>query len=189
MVRRGGCGHAITGGNGDHGSGTTSEGAMRFGLAEVYNPSMLPTLCPGDQLLLAYGARVRPGHVVVLRHPFQHDLLIVKRAAERREGGWWVLGDNARVTNDSREFGVVPDGLLVARAVLRLRSPLGAGQRSDAAGPGGVAEVARALGDPEPAGVDRSGAPSRVGALAGALGRLPSAVRPLTARSRRLRAR
>ncbi|RMI36528.1 nickel-type superoxide dismutase maturation protease [Streptomyces triticirhizae] len=159
---------------------------MRFGLAEVYNPSMLPTLCPGDQLLLAYGARVRPGHVVVLRHPFQHDLLIVKRAAERREGGWWVLGDNAQVTNDSREFGVVPDGLLVARAVLRLRSPLGAGQRPDAVGSG---EVAGVLGEPEPARVGRSGAPSRVGALAGALGRLPSAVRPLTARSRRLRAR
>lgn len=156
---------------------------MRFGLAEVYNPSMLPTLCPGDQLLLAYGARVRPGHVVVLRHPFQHDLLIVKRAAERREAGWWVLGDNARVTNDSREFGVVPDGLVVARAVLRLRSPLG-GQRSEAAGPGDGL-----VGEPEPVDAGRSAASSRVGTLAGALGRLPSAVRPLTARSRRLRAR
>ncbi|SOD60813.1 nickel-type superoxide dismutase maturation protease [Streptomyces zhaozhouensis] len=142
---------------------------MRLGLAEVYNPSMLPTLYPGDQLLLAYGARVRPGHVVVLRHPFQHDLLIVKRAAERRDAGWWVLGDNASVTNDSREFGAVPDGLLVARAVLRLRSPLA--QRS----PAGPEVSAPAVG--------------RVGALAGALGRLPSAVRPLTARSRRLRAR
>ncbi|MDT0341638.1 nickel-type superoxide dismutase maturation protease [Streptomyces litchfieldiae] len=96
---------------------------MRLGLAEVYNPSMLPTLRPGDQLLLSYGSRVRPGDVVVMRHPFQHDLLIVKRAVERRGGGWWVVGDNPEVTNDSREFGVVPDGLVVARAVLRLRSP------------------------------------------------------------------
>ncbi|WP_240796481.1 nickel-type superoxide dismutase maturation protease [Streptomyces sp. RFCAC02] len=127
---------------------------MRLGLAEVYNPSMLPTLRPGDQLLLGYGARVRPGHVVVVRHPFQHDLLIVKRAAERRPGGWWVVGDNPMVTNDSREFGVVPDGLVVARAVLRLRPPL-RHQRS-------------------PVSV---------------LAWLPSAVRPLVARSRRLRAR
>ncbi|WP_079032381.1 nickel-type superoxide dismutase maturation protease [Streptomyces specialis] len=122
---------------------------MRLGLAEVYNPSMLPTLRPGDQLVLSYGARVRPGHVVVMRHPFQHDLLIVKRVVERRSGGWWVVGDNPEVTNDSREFGVVPDGLVVARAMVRLRSPKGA-------------QV---------------------------LSWLPSAVRPLTARSRRLRAR
>lgn len=97
----------------------------RIGLAEVYNPSMRPTLLPGDQLLVVYGAGVYAGDVVVLRHPFQHDLLIVKRAAERREGGWWVLGDNPLVRNDSREFGVIPDELLVARALLRLRSPRG----------------------------------------------------------------
>lgn len=99
---------------------------MMFGLAEVYNPSMLPTLRPGDRLLLWYGAPVRPGDVVVLRHPFQHDLLIVKRAVESRGEGWWVRGDNPGVTNDSREFGVVPTELVVARAMLRLRPPRGA---------------------------------------------------------------
>lgn len=96
--------------------------APRLGLGDVYNPSMLPTLRPGDRLLLWYGARVRPGDVIVLRHPLQHDLLVVKRAVERRDGGWWVQGDNPSVTNDSREFGVVPDELVRARAVLRLRS-------------------------------------------------------------------
>lgn len=96
----------------------------RIGLAEVYNPSMLPTLRPGDRLVVTYGPRrVGPGAVVVLRHPLQHDLLIVKRVVERRSGGWWVVGDNPQVVNDSREFGVVPDELLVARAWLRLRAP------------------------------------------------------------------
>ncbi|WP_052848261.1 nickel-type superoxide dismutase maturation protease [Streptomyces avicenniae] len=127
---------------------------MRLGLADVYNPSMLPTLRPGDRLLLGHGARVRPGHVIVVRHPLQQDLLIVKRAAERRSGGWWVEGDNPLVTNDSREFGVVPDALVVARALLRLRLPL-RHQRS----------------------------PLSV------LAWLPTAVLPLAARSRRLRAR
>jgi nickel-type superoxide dismutase maturation protease len=101
----------------------------QIGLAEVYNPSMLPTLRPGDRLVLKYGPGVRPGAVVVLRHPFQHDLLIVKRAVERRSGGWWVVGDNPHVRNDSREFGAVPDDLVVARAWVRLRSPRGV-QRS-----------------------------------------------------------
>jgi nickel-type superoxide dismutase maturation protease len=97
----------------------------RIGLAEVYNPSMLPTLRPGDRLLVEYGSRVRPGAVVVLRHPLQHDLLIVKRALERRPSGWWVVGDNPQVRNDSREFGPVPDDLMVARAWVRLRPPQG----------------------------------------------------------------
>ncbi|MFJ9849817.1 nickel-type superoxide dismutase maturation protease [Streptomyces sp. NPDC101150] len=96
-----------------------------FGLAEVYNPSMVPTLRPGDQLVVQYGAVVRPGDVVVVRHPFRQDLLIVKRAVERRDGGWWVQGDNPYVTNDSREFGAVPDELVIARAWVRLRSPRG----------------------------------------------------------------
>lgn len=105
-------------------------GLLRIGLAEVYNPSMVPTLNPGDQLVVQYGATVRPGDVVVLRHPFRQDLLIVKRAVERRPGGWWVMGDNPLVENDSREFGTVPDELVVARAWVRLRRPPEEGRRS-----------------------------------------------------------
>lgn len=107
-------------------------GLLRIGLAEVYNPSMVPTLNPGDQLVVRYGVAVRAGDVVLLRHPFRQDLLIVKRVVERRDGGWWVMGDNPYVENDSREFGVVPDELMVARVWARLR-PLpgaGSGQRS-----------------------------------------------------------
>ncbi|MFF4601506.1 nickel-type superoxide dismutase maturation protease [Streptomyces sp. NPDC001339] len=116
-------------GQGTHG-GRTRGGPLRaFGLAEVYNPSMVPTLLPGDQLVVQYGAAVRPGDVVVLKHPFRQDLLIVKRAVRRRDGGWWVQGDNPFVENDSREFGVVPDELVVARAWVRVRPPRGV-QRS-----------------------------------------------------------
>jgi hypothetical protein len=70
--------------------------------------------------------------VVVLRHPLQQDLLIVKRAVERRDGGWWVLGDNDFVDNDSREFGTVPDELVLARGLGRFRPPRDL-QRSPAA--------------------------------------------------------
>lgn len=116
----------------------------RIGIAEVYNPSMLPTLRPGDQLVVHYGAVVRTGDIVVLRHPFQHDLLIVKRAVARRAGGWWVQGDNPAVRNDSREFGAVPDELVVARAWLRLRSPRGV-QRSVPSAVGWVVSAVRPL--------------------------------------------
>ncbi|MFG2887761.1 nickel-type superoxide dismutase maturation protease [Streptomyces sp. NPDC048297] len=100
-----------------------------FGLAEVTGPSMVPTLHHGDRLLLQYGASVRPGNVVVLRHPFQQDLLVVKRAVERRDGGWWVLGDNPYAGGDSTDYGVVPEELILGKAWLRLR-PIGNRQRS-----------------------------------------------------------
>ncbi|MCC5478971.1 nickel-type superoxide dismutase maturation protease [Streptomyces sp. NPDC059680] len=100
-----------------------------FGVAEVTGPSMVPTLRHGDLLLVQYGASVRAGDVVVLRHPFQQDLLVVKRAVERREGGWWVLGDNPYAGGDSTDYGVVPDELVLGRARFRYR-PRPAGQRS-----------------------------------------------------------
>ncbi|MYS23863.1 nickel-type superoxide dismutase maturation protease [Streptomyces sp. DvalAA-14] len=100
---------------------------LSWQLVEVTGPSMAPTLLNGDWLLIqkiSSGAElVREGDVVVLRHPLQQDLLIVKRAVERREGGWWVMGDNAFVENDSREFGAVPDELVLARARARFRPP------------------------------------------------------------------
>ncbi|WP_461110750.1 nickel-type superoxide dismutase maturation protease [Streptomyces calidiresistens] len=107
-------------GAGEPGSGV---GGPRWGFARVRNDSMLPTLRPGDRLLLRWGAPARPGDVVVARHPWQPGLLIVKRAVERRPDGWWLLGDNPRITDDSRAFGAVPPAGVVARAVLRWRPP------------------------------------------------------------------
>ncbi|MFF7680847.1 nickel-type superoxide dismutase maturation protease [Actinacidiphila glaucinigra] len=100
--------------------------SVPYQLVEVTGPSMVPTLRNGDWLLVQHvrsAAEVREGDVVVLRHPLQQDLLIVKRAVERREGGWWVLGDNTFVENDSREFGTVPDELVLARGRGRFRPP------------------------------------------------------------------
>ncbi|MER7580429.1 nickel-type superoxide dismutase maturation protease [Kitasatospora sp. NPDC097691] len=81
---------------------------------------MVPTLREGDRLLVRYGAPIRPGAVVLFRHPFQQDLLVVKRAAGRRTGGWWLLSDNHPVDSDSRSYGVVPDELVLGRVLLRL---------------------------------------------------------------------
>jgi nickel-type superoxide dismutase maturation protease len=102
---------------------------LPFGPAEVTGPSMVPTLHHGDRLVVHWGARIRPGDVVVLRHPFQQDLLVVKRAAQRREGGWWVLGDNAYAGGDSTDYGVVPEDLVLGKVRFRYR-PLRLDQRS-----------------------------------------------------------
>jgi nickel-type superoxide dismutase maturation protease len=87
---------------------------------------MAPALRDGDFVLVRRipAARVRAGDVVVARHPVRPDRIpVIKRAARREGAGWWLLSDNEFVTSDSREFGSVPDSMVLARAVLRLRDP------------------------------------------------------------------
>ncbi len=83
----------------------------------VEGPSMLPTLRPGDCLLVRRPRRVRPADVVVARFASRPDLLVVKRAVRPEQGGlWWVEGDNPAVTDDSRRYGPAE---VLGRVVLR----------------------------------------------------------------------
>jgi nickel-type superoxide dismutase maturation protease len=88
---------------------------------QVTGESMLPCLRPGDRLLVRPGARVRAGDIVIAGHPGRPGTLIVKRVTHRDPGGWWLESDNQRASGrqDSWDFGAVPDGLVVGRAVLR----------------------------------------------------------------------
>jgi len=89
---------------------------------------MEPTLYPGDWIVfcrtIARGRplHVRPGQVVVARHPERPDMLIVKRAARRDRDGWWLTSDNpAAGAVDSRAFGVVSPSLIEGRLLWRYR--------------------------------------------------------------------
>lgn len=79
---------------------------------------MLPTLAPGDRLLVSYGARVRTGDVVVARFP--DGTIVVKRATGERDGGWWLRGDNPEVGIDSRHRGSIPATAIAGVVRLRL---------------------------------------------------------------------
>ncbi len=92
---------------------------MRVGMAVVRGRSMLPTLRPGDRLLVRYGARPRPGALVVVRLPGDRPLA-VKRAVRREPEGWWVERDNPAEGVDSWAVGAVPEGDVVAVVVGRL---------------------------------------------------------------------
>ncbi len=99
---------------------------------------MEPTLRPGDWLLVWRGARpdrplaaaghdgnaarirIRPGQLVIARHPQQPELLLVKRVAWREQAGWWLDSDNPLVgAVDSARFGPVPAELIEGRMLLR----------------------------------------------------------------------
>ncbi|HTJ68544.1 MAG TPA: nickel-type superoxide dismutase maturation protease [Actinospica sp.] len=92
-----------------------------LGFAVVSGPSMVPTYYDGDRLLVRYGARVRAGDVVLARDPRLPERILVKRATRRESGGWWLLADNSFAPGDSRQFGAVPDELVLGRVLLRLR--------------------------------------------------------------------
>jgi nickel-type superoxide dismutase maturation protease len=92
----------------------------------VEERSMEPALRPGDWLLVWRGTRagravrIRPGQLVIARHPARPDLLLVKRVARREPGGWWLSADNLPAgAADSRTFGVVGDGLIQGRVLFR----------------------------------------------------------------------
>ena len=97
---------------------------MRWPLlrAAVAERSMQPTLMPGDWLLIRRSRRIRPGQVVVARHPTRPALLLVKRAIRREPGGWWLESDfHGEGVVDSRTFGPVPPGLIEGVLLLRYR--------------------------------------------------------------------
>jgi nickel-type superoxide dismutase maturation protease len=93
---------------------------LRVAVAER---SMEPTLLPGDWLLVRRARRarrVRPGRMVVARHPYRPSLLLVKRASRRDQTGWWLSSDNPEAgAADSRSFGPVPPELIEGVVLLR----------------------------------------------------------------------
>jgi hypothetical protein len=115
----------------------------------VAERSMEPALMPGDWLLVWRGPRsrradsggsagpgqasrsrrtaswqhlvaVKPGQLVVARHPRDQELLLVKRAVRLESAGWWLTSDNSGVGEvDSRTFGPLPPELIEGRVLAR----------------------------------------------------------------------
>jgi nickel-type superoxide dismutase maturation protease len=93
---------------------------MPFSVFVVAGDSMLPALRPGDCLLISRRARIDLGDLVVAQRPHVEELLLVKRAVRRADGGWWLLSDNETAgLDDSRAFGVLPDECVVGKVLFR----------------------------------------------------------------------
>jgi nickel-type superoxide dismutase maturation protease len=90
--------------------------------------SMAPALAPGDWALAVPARHAKVGEVVVVEHPGRPGYEMVKRLAagpgdrvgERTLGPdeWWVEGDFAVASTDSRQFGPVSRDRLKAKVVL-----------------------------------------------------------------------
>jgi nickel-type superoxide dismutase maturation protease len=85
---------------------------------EIRGESMRPTLEPGDWCIAVRARRVRPGQIVVLEPPHRPGLEMVKRIDRAEAGGWFVVGENAAASTDSRHFGPVPTSAIAGRVRL-----------------------------------------------------------------------
>lgn len=88
---------------------------------------MLPTLCPGDLLLVRYAVAPRPQTLVVADLPPESDGAPRPLGVKRLTGPdpsdpdrWWLERDNPRIGTDSWLFGSVPTRAVRGRVVWRI---------------------------------------------------------------------
>jgi nickel-type superoxide dismutase maturation protease len=70
----------------------------------IHEDSMLPTLKPGDSVLVFKWLKIKPGDVVVAR---QQDRVVIKKIAKIIGKDYYLLGDNPTSSLDSRKLGPV----------------------------------------------------------------------------------
>ncbi len=86
-------------------------------MAVVAGLSMVPTLAPGERLLVKSDGPVGLGDLVVFKRAGQVD---VKRIKHLEIDGLFVVGDNDLVSTDSRTYGLIPHEDVLGIVVKRL---------------------------------------------------------------------
>jgi nickel-type superoxide dismutase maturation protease len=91
---------------------------------EVTGESMVPTLLPGDRLLVLRGLgplrpAIRVGDLVALADPRLPARIMIKRVAGLEGKRLFVRGDNDGASTDSRHFGPVEPAAVRGRVVYR----------------------------------------------------------------------
>ena len=88
----------------------------------VQGRSMLPLLEPQDLVLVIPGSTVSVGDLIVLRHPFKLDVILIKYVAFINEhGSVYVLGANLQESTDSRTIGWILPKLIFGRICSRIK--------------------------------------------------------------------
>lgn len=90
---------------------------MRYRMAVVSGLSMIPTLAPGERLLVRLDGPIVLGDIVVFNREQQFD---IKRILRIEADGIFVQGDNDLVSTDSRTYGLIPYEKVIGVATYRL---------------------------------------------------------------------
>ena len=90
----------------------------------VVGDSMVPTLEPGQFVLVNVGRTPVPGDLVLARHPDQDEILVVKRLGAVTDSGRFVLAsDNPAAGTDSRTWCPLDADLIEGTVTLLLDQP------------------------------------------------------------------
>ena len=98
---------------------------------EVTGRSMVPTLWPGDRVMVVRVPAwwpLRPGSLVAVSDPRSPGRLLVKRAEPAARRRVRLFGDNPAESTDSRTFGLVPRRSVIGVACYRYAPPERAGR-------------------------------------------------------------
>ena len=91
---------------------------LRF---RISGSSMQPYLEPGEYVLVKPCVSARPGEVVVARHPYRTDVILVKAVASIDEAGnMFLIGTNPEESTDSRTQGGVPMEKLLGTVISKM---------------------------------------------------------------------
>jgi nickel-type superoxide dismutase maturation protease len=86
----------------------------------VRDRSMEPAIMDGDYVLVsALHSRLRNGDVVILPHP-KTGLYLIKRVSGIKGDSLFVLGDNAKLSDDSRSFGYVKSCEIIGKVIYKV---------------------------------------------------------------------
>ena len=107
-------------------SGWLETAFLLVGYLERYRvdgDSMTPTLVPGDMVVVDPNGTLYEGDIVVARHPYRRDVVMIKRIGKMEDDGqFFLISDNPEGSKDSRTFGAVPLNCIKGKAVALLES-------------------------------------------------------------------
>jgi len=90
-------------------------------LVTIRGESMWPTLTEGQEIVATkyHGQEIKAGQIVIFNHPFDNNVIAVKRVKIVDDGRLFVEGDNPDPTasNDSHNFGLLKQEFVIAVAV------------------------------------------------------------------------
>ncbi|MBD2393918.1 nickel-type superoxide dismutase maturation protease [Cyanobacterium aponinum FACHB-4101] len=85
--------------------------------------SMLPLLSPEEEIIVDpyYYRNISPqvNDIVIVEHPLQSQLKIVKRINQIIGDKYFIIGDNQHFSTDSRHFGLISQSLIVGKVIAR----------------------------------------------------------------------
>lgn len=93
---------------------------LLFALFRVYGHSMMPTISPGQRVVVSsipyLFSKPKKGDIILVQDPHSNTYFI-KRIAYIHANTYTVLGDNLQDSKDSRQFGEIHHSAIMGKVL------------------------------------------------------------------------